>query len=511
MWPCPSLPANISHSEFWELASRDPVPRVIPGLAPATDFISEFGQPAQGGGATFEFAKISPSGTRYVLSNPGPRGSSSDSRTFAALPKRYPLPEPLRSINLTPMVSVGLQGTGQTDLARHYHGVTAMRLLQGVKIWALRPPNDPECLEDAGNCTDPFDVCEHYRAWIDQKDTTTAAPLPAPTPACVQRAGDTLMIPDGWHHGTCNAVDGLTIGWGGQNRRFVFDPPPKCRHCRLAGPHRFATATAEEILSRDAARRILSLFASEATQWPRQNQRPDCSYRGDAHRGEGFGDAMCRDKGQHARQLRVKAVSVRYSVPSVPLGFRGLFMQFAQLDMAEASRLPSFMDPECYALQYGGDGDGEGGSSTQTAEEALEEGLTSWLRSPAHLFVYSPVYDDEDDEGHSDAGSARLWFVDRASGEVEVRSLPHRTAAMWRGGSLVGLSAGPHVVIDELPDAHGSSGQIDADPAPTLFGTSAVSPGIAAYEVTPLNQRSGDESRTHQVGVVCRMINPSLQ
>ena len=100
---------------------------------------------------------------------------------------------------------------------------------------------------------------------------------------------------------------------------------------------------------------------------------------------------------------------------------------------------------------------------------------------------------------------ASRWFT------VRVHGLPHDTneervnAIMHKAGFV---SA---VVIDELPDAHGSSGQIDADPTPTLFGTSAVSPGIAAYEVTPLNQRSGDESRTHQVGVVCRMINPSLQ
>ena len=63
-----------------------------------------------------------------------------------------------------------------------------MRLLQGTKIWALRPPGDPECMANRGTCTDPFDVCAYY-----------AAPS-SPAPACVQRAGDSIIIPNGWQY-----------------------------------------------------------------------------------------------------------------------------------------------------------------------------------------------------------------------------------------------------------------------------------------------------------------------
>jgi len=43
----------------------------------------------------------------------------------------------------------------------------------------------------------------------------------APAPACVQEAGQTIVIPDGWYHGTCNNAS-WTVGWGGQNRRIGF-------------------------------------------------------------------------------------------------------------------------------------------------------------------------------------------------------------------------------------------------------------------------------------------------
>lgn len=222
MFPCPSVAPDVTPREFWALMSADPRPRIIPGGATA-DFAAQFGTPASDGGATFDFAgTIEPSGKRYQLANPGP-DPRHQSSVFRQLPQEFPLPLPVRSINLTPMISVGLNGTGQTDLARHYHGITAMLLLQGRKIWALRPPQDPECMANSGDCTDPLDVCQYYRQ------------PGSPPPACVQQAGETIVLPDGWHHGTCNAADTWTIGWGGQNRRLDLQPPT-CHHCRAAGP-----------------------------------------------------------------------------------------------------------------------------------------------------------------------------------------------------------------------------------------------------------------------------------
>lgn len=180
---CPHLAADVSHDDFWQRFHAEPRPYIIPGAA-ASDFVADYGRVQPNGDVLFEFGELgSASGRRYTLSNPGVGPYQAE--VFSALPERFPLPAPLRSIDLTPMISVGLNGTGQTDLARHYHGVTAMRLLQGRKLWALRPPGDSECMANSGECTDPLDVCAFY------------ARAAAPTPACVQEAGDTIVLPDG--------------------------------------------------------------------------------------------------------------------------------------------------------------------------------------------------------------------------------------------------------------------------------------------------------------------------
>ena len=328
MWPCPRLASDISHEKFWATMSDKAVPRIIPGLE-AVDFVEEFGRKLHTGGAAFEFAQIEPAGKRYMLSNPG-TGPNQQSSTFAALPLRFPLPLPLRSIDLTPMVSIGLNGTGQTDLARHYHGVTAMRLLQGIKIWALRPPFDAECMANTGSCTDPFDVCAFY-----------SRPGSA-APACVQHAGDTIIIPDGWHHGTCNAADEWTVGWGGQNRRLRLDPPPRCHHCRPSGPRHFTTAGSEEAVSRNLATQIVDMLEVEVSERRRREQlsggrkaasgsgsssgRGGISSSGRASRSGSSGIGSAADVPRTAESMLL-AVSLRGS--SVPLVFRGLFMQCA--------------------------------------------------------------------------------------------------------------------------------------------------------------------------------------
>ena len=185
--PCPRLESSISHAAFWRKVHAEPQPYIIPGAA-AADFVAEYGRQQLNGDTLFEFGLLGPSSQRYTLSNPG--GGEHVANVFAALPHRFPLPLPLRSIDLTPMVSVGLNGTGQTDLARHYHGVTAMRLLQGRKIWALRPPDDPECRANSGECTDPFDV--RARHGFELRSRGSPLPLPPPLLLPLATAADEL-------------------------------------------------------------------------------------------------------------------------------------------------------------------------------------------------------------------------------------------------------------------------------------------------------------------------------
>jgi len=61
--------------------------------------------------------------------------------------------------------------------------------------------------------------------------------------SCVQEPGETLVIPDGWRHSTCN-LDEWTVGWGGQGRYRAM--------ANLSGPRVAGSfgATAEAVLSR---------------------------------------------------------------------------------------------------------------------------------------------------------------------------------------------------------------------------------------------------------------------
>ena len=188
---------------LWETMSRDPRPRVIREATPQpVDFVKEFSRRGQLGTIIdldeFQVSQSSP----YRLS-----ASGYSPEIIAKVSKAYPLPSALSSVQIRPVISVGLKGGGERDLAHHYHPITALRLLQGEKIWALRAPHDEECAMNAGDCTDPFDVCAYYFR------------PNAPAPACVQRPGDTIIIPNGWFHGTCNNAT-LTVGWGGQGQRF---------------------------------------------------------------------------------------------------------------------------------------------------------------------------------------------------------------------------------------------------------------------------------------------------
>ena len=383
---------------FWTLMSEDPRPRLLPGGS-TLDVVREFGRPVATG-AVFEFGTITSDGLPYTLSNPP---GEHEPRIFRALRERHPLPPAVQSIDLTPMISVGLNGTGQIDLGRHYHGVTAMLLLQGRKIWALRPPADPACTHDVeGECSAILDVCAHY------------ARPGAPVPACVQEAGETIVVPDGWYHGTCNNAS-WTVGWGGQNRRMALTPhSARCFHCRPASLPRFMT-TAERFVGVAHARAISAELESS-----RRRKLP-LMYAG----GAGL---------------------------AVSLASRALFMQFLDLRMEQALRISNFLDPECLATYafgggvggvHGDAGDGgvhgsaHGGASAAANEddEATEERRDErrWLFSSEHVYAYVHL---------SGPASATLRFREISTGESDVRRLALHAAAMWAGDALDEVQSG---------------------------------------------------------------------
>ena len=448
MWPCPRLAADISSAELWALISSAPEPRIIPGLAPA-DFVAEFGRQEPGGGATFEFAQIAPSGQRYMLANPGPSsGHTPQSTVFSELPLRYPLPPPLRTIDLTPMVSVGLNGTGQTDLARHYHGITAMRLLQGRKIWALRPPLDGECMQNHGSCTDPFDVCAFY------------ARPDAPAPACVQEAGDTIIIPDGWHHGTCNAAGSWTVGWGGQGRRLPLLPPRSCFHCRPASRHHFVTSE-EPVLSAALAHALAGELQRSSSG----------ARRGRVHAAMGGGAPGLSPPSARAEAIIQAASGVAVAqgdaaIETLPLrgqpillAFRGLFMQFLEMPMDEAVRIPSFMDPECFGMYFAPIGVYRGDRPTSLRAVESQPDWARWLRSKRHVYAYAALSSGAEPADPFANATQQLVFRHTASGELEARPLTPLTAAMWSGDALHELRVGAYrvgvfrSVLDGVPDS----------------------------------------------------------
>ena len=158
--PCPRVDADsLSPDELWALQSAHPKPMVLrDGLT--ADYIAEFGKPIGGKGEIFfEGAGLRLGGSYgYTLTAPG----YAPGMGWSTMSDRFPMPAALRSLDLRPVISIGNNGTGERDIAHHYHPATAMRLLQGRKIWALRPPDDPECDQATATCTDPFDVCAFY-------------------------------------------------------------------------------------------------------------------------------------------------------------------------------------------------------------------------------------------------------------------------------------------------------------------------------------------------------------
>jgi hypothetical protein len=193
--------------EFWELMWRDPRPRRLtspsfPRLTTA-EFLARFAEESDNGW-TFTNA------TRLFLSKPSEENSGDSyiltgfehaPELIREIHSAIALPDIVSRVRSRPILSLGARGTGESNILHHFHVIATMVLLDGQKIWALRRPDDGMCSEEGTEgCADPLDVCG----------------LPeSERPPCVQNAGEVLVLPDGWYHGTCNTAE-WTLGIGGQ-------------------------------------------------------------------------------------------------------------------------------------------------------------------------------------------------------------------------------------------------------------------------------------------------------
>ncbi len=286
---CPRVSKNITRLDFWSLSNFS-TPLIIPGDVDDIDFIGRFRTLDEDG----DILGINSIHTRYILTNP-PRNST----LLSSLRETHPIPEVVDNINLIPLISVGSHETGQTDLARHYHGITVMRLLQGQKVWALRPPDDHDCAKNVGTCTNPFHVCKYHK---EHK-------IP-----CVQEVGDTIIIPDGWYHGTCNTAISWTVGWGGHNRCYQIERP-KCDTCWI---DKYYMSTKEDVFTYSE---MLDIIQSSM-------ERNICS-------------TSYNSCDEYFVLLSPKKIEF------IQLRFRSIFMQLFDWEINQALQIKSFMTPYC--------------------------------------------------------------------------------------------------------------------------------------------------------------------
>ncbi|KAL1508188.1 hypothetical protein AB1Y20_004308 [Prymnesium parvum] len=359
---CPRLDSRaLTPSALWELMARDPRPRLLTGAPLDVDVIALLGARRQSGGFAFDELPPLPDDSPYRLLNPPdkePRG------VFAMLRARYPLPLLGDAFDLCPLLSIGRRGTGQTDLARHYHSATAMLLLQGEKLWALRPPDDAQC---ARSCPDPFDVCAFY------------ASAAAPAPRCVQRAGETLLLPDGWYHGTCNRAE-WTVGWGGNCGR------------------RLPTAAAAAAAARFALSGAALVGAADARQVERRLLAAPRAAALDGARVEAAGG------GGRAAALAARAFA----------------LQFANVSMGQALDELELMGMECTAFVI---------RNASVLPAAVWPRLAE--RGAIHLYVQL---------GAATSAGTTLSFRLPGSSQLHSHDVAPQYAAVWSSGALAGIS-----------------------------------------------------------------------
>ena len=359
---CPRATVNTPDDavKFWQMFDDNPRPmRLVSDSVLPVDLVSKHGVQSEAGVITVDDVGVG--GGRfppYMLTN-----AAYTPKIFDMLAD-YPVPPAAAAIDLRPVFSIGLNGTGESDIGHHYHPITVLRLLQGRKIWALRSPTDPECDQATGTCTDPFDVCNFY----NQESS--------PTPACVQEAGDTIIVPDGWYHGTCNNAS-MTVGWGGQGRRFAHSPP-RCFHCRPRGSGplgQLAFATTDEA----------ALTASDVK-------------------------AMLAKKSASSRGADGFNLPYLGRVHQAPyMAMRSLFHQFVAQTHMQSEMNWELRDFDC---------------KLHTAAALRGAGSLAPASTDAHLLI------------HLAGEGARLTLRHHASGEAEQRVLDGLRAAFWVGRAL---------------------------------------------------------------------------
>ncbi len=387
-WDCPLVEVSNSTTpeSFFEDFGTNPRPirMRIPGDDSPFDFFGTHGQPGPGGSQTFG-ENLNVGGRShyggYVLTNMGYTPGVFQRLELAT---RFAFPRAVSTIDQRPVLSIGLEGTGERDLAHHYHPATIMRLLQGRKIWALRSPDDEECMWARGTCTDPFLVCDYYARSTNDTE-----------PPCVQNAGETILVPDGWYHGTCNTQ--TTVGYGMQGRSLRLQPPA-CFHCNARdarGQMPYAsTASGTPLLSVSGAQALAEILSAEA---PRYMRSPGPVSMPFLHLGSGVAQATY-------------------------MSFRSLFAQFVVQSHLEAEENSALRSPDCSLVLSA--------LGRTMPAKPLDARTLGSLRSTAHASLVL----------HVQGPPLTLRLRHRASAEVEELVLQPRHAALWLGDALDSLT-----------------------------------------------------------------------
>ena len=145
-YDCPRVDVA-NEAELWDLLGADPRPIIVGSITDTAelpiDFVGEYGTVGADGTTQIDGVRVSSPNSRrpYTLTNAGYHPQI----FHKTLLPQFPMDPRVASIDLRPIFSIGHKGTGETDIAHHYHSTSAMLLLQGEKVWALRPPGEPVC------------------------------------------------------------------------------------------------------------------------------------------------------------------------------------------------------------------------------------------------------------------------------------------------------------------------------------------------------------------------------
>jgi len=119
------------------------------------------------------------------------------SSVYWAMHRFYSIPDVFTGIRKNPILSLGTHGSG---IFTHQHDENFLTQVQGTKVWFIAPPDTPK------------PPIRHPCSYLSQ------TPPPKNTlgvQACALLPGETLYLPERWHHATCNL--GGEGAWGHWN------------------------------------------------------------------------------------------------------------------------------------------------------------------------------------------------------------------------------------------------------------------------------------------------------